>query len=337
MGIKGLKTFLFSKGITEHVKPLSVLKNKKIALDAAFLMHRSKNSGEDWLDILATCLNYLKRNDVKAVFIFDGLSPPEKDVEKLKRRFNRQKAVNRLNTLKSEIIDFKETAIEGSILKKVKSRFANNLQAVERYAYKTLNIEVTKGDIENFQKLIKAVGFAYLIAPGEAELYAVKLTASKITDAVVSFDSDVIAAAACQGVSKIYTDINSQGVVEIDIDLTLDILGFNPMQFLDFCILCGTDFNVGVSNIGPIKAYKALDNYKKLENVPYDISHINLNRIRNIFKEEESPLQIPVFGFFNRNKIYSLSNLSSASFLKCVETFEDRTQEVASILKTFIL
>ncbi|QHR78470.1 putative XPG/RAD2-type nuclease [Lymphocystis disease virus 4] len=337
MGIKGLKTFLFSKGVTEEIKPLSVLKDKKLALDAAFLMHRSKNSGQDWLDILAACLNYLKRNDIQAVFIFDGVSPPEKMVEKLKRRSNRQKAIDRLNVLKSELIDFKESSVEGPVLKKVKSRFADDLQAVEKYACKTLNVEVTPEDVESFQTLIDAVGFAHLVAPGEAELYAVKLTASKITDAVVSFDSDIIAAAACQGVSKIYTDVNSYGVVEINVDLVLDVLGFEASQFLDFCILCGTDFNAGVSKIGPVKAYKALTEYKKLEKVPYDISHINLDRIRSIFKEQQSSLQIPIFGHFDREKVYSLSNISLTSFLKCVETFEDRTQEIASSLKKFTL
>lgn len=337
MGIKGLKAFLFSKGITENVKPLSVLKNKKIALDAAFLMHRSKNGGEDWINILSACLNYLKRNDVKAVFIFDGVSPPEKTVEKLKRRFNRQKAVDRLNELKSELKTFKETAVEGTVLRKVKSRFAGDLQAVEQYARKSLNVEVTIKDVETFKCLISAVGFSYVVAPGEAELYAVKLTAEKIVDAVISFDSDIIVAAACQGVSKIYTDVNSQGVTEIDVDLMLDVLGFTPSQFLDFCILCGTDFNVGVSKIGPVKAYKTLSDHKNLENVPYDVSHIDLNRIRDIFKEKNSVLQKPSFGFFDKNKLYAISDLSENSFLRCVETFEDRTRDISLKLKSFTI
>ncbi|NP_078767.1 Putative XPG/RAD2-type nuclease [Lymphocystis disease virus 1] len=331
MGIKGLKLFLLNKGVTEQIKSLKLFANKKLILDAPFLIHRAKNCSENWVDILAVCINYLASHNIKAIFIFDGCSPPEKLAEKLTRRLKRKRLFNRMNQLKTELEIFKSKGNTGEILLKTWSRLNPikqqqiNINVVEQYVLKnSLNSDVTVHDIDIFKQLITAVGFVYVMAPGEAELCGVKLVATGFADAIVSFDSDIIAAAAYHRVSSVYTNISSSAIIELNIDLTLDILGLTHEQFLDFCILCGTDFNTGIPKLGPIKAYEAIKTYKTLENmaVIYDLSHFNFNHIRDIFKDVNKLPLIPPFTKFNSNLLYHVPNLTEFSFIKCVQIFD---------------
>ena len=63
-------------------------------------------------------------------------------------------------------------------------------------------------------------------------------------------------------------------------------------EFLDFCIMCGTDYNKNIFRVGPSKAFQYVSDYKSIidigkENKKVDISILNHNRVRELFQDYE--------------------------------------------------
>jgi len=82
----------------------------------------------------------------------------------------------------------------------------------------------------------------------------------------------------------------------------LEVFNMTKEQFLDFCIMCGTDYNKNIFRVGPSKAYKLLLEHKSIEgigqNTVLDISVLNHVRGRELFREyEKSDVAVPYCGF----------------------------------------
>jgi len=41
----------------------------------------------------------------------------------------------------------------------------------------------------------------------------------------------------------------------------------NMDEFIDLCILCGCDYTQNIGNVGPVKAFKLIQEHKTIENV----------------------------------------------------------------------
>ena len=110
---------------------------------------------------------------------------------------------------------------------------------------------------ENFEKakqLFDILKIPYIIAPDEAEKLCSKLCIQGIVSAVLSEDTDVIA----YGSPLFFTKINTfnETVVVLSNNNIRNVLNLTQNQLLEFCIMCGTDYNNNIPNIGPAKAYK---------------------------------------------------------------------------------
>jgi 5'-3' exonuclease len=55
--------------------------------------------------------------------------------------------------------------------------------------------------------------------------------------------------------------------VRVNYSEVLERIGLDSDSFLDFCIMCGTDYNKNINLIGPVKAVKLLGLYKNIENI----------------------------------------------------------------------
>jgi flap endonuclease-1 len=56
-------------------------------------------------------------------------------------------------------------------------------------------------------------------------------------------------------------------LVEIDLAKVLDSLKLTQEEFVDLCILCGCDYTGTISGIGPVKAYKFIQECGNIEKV----------------------------------------------------------------------
>mmetsp|Transcript_39020 Transcript_39020/g.59407 ORF Transcript_39020/g.59407 Transcript_39020/m.59407 type:complete len:99 (-) Transcript_39020:204-500(-) len=51
-----------------------------------------------------------------------------------------------------------------------------------------------------------------------------------------------------------------------------------PAEFVDLCILCGCDYTDSISGLGPVTAYKLVQEHHTIENVLDKLETLNKNR-----------------------------------------------------------
>ena len=79
-------------------------------------------------------------------------------------------------------------------------------------------------------------------------------------------------------------------LVEIELPKVLAALKLSFEQFVDLCLLCGCDYMNQITGIGPIKAYKFIQEYKNidkvLEYIRKEIAQSTNKRVKYILPEE---------------------------------------------------
>ncbi len=100
---------------------------------------------------------------------------------------------------------------------------------------------IVSNDIYYFKSLLDFYGIAYVEAYGEADGMLAQLCNENVVDAVVSDDSDLLAF-GCKKLLRNF-DVHNDEITEYRLDNILETLSLSYSQFLDMCILMGTDFN----------------------------------------------------------------------------------------------
>jgi 5'-3' exonuclease len=146
----------------------------------------------------------------------------------------------------------------------------------------------TGDDINLVKEILDNFGVPYFQASGEAETFCAQLCKAGLADTVISEDSDVLSYGTVKTlISKIEISTGDCDVVHlVDVHRALEM---THKEFLDFCILCGTDYNKNAKKLGPVTALKFIQKYKSIERVmlnetKYDYSEYkNKEDVRNIF------------------------------------------------------
>lgn len=146
----------------------------------------------------------------------------------------------------------------------------------------------TRDDINLVKEILDNFGVPYFQASGEAETFCAQLCKAGLADTVISEDSDVLSYGTVKTlISKIEISAGDCDVINLaDVHRALEM---THKEFLDFCILCGTDYNKNAKKLGPVTALKFIQKYKSIERVmlnetKYDYSeYANKEDVRNIF------------------------------------------------------
>lgn len=316
MGIKGIRQFL-RKTVKdfENTITLEDIKGKSIAIDASFILYSYKASSNNYLPIFLRLFKMLKDNDNKILFVFDGKRPAEKDNELKKRKENKNKNINILKDIENDLKYYINTGEKSNLINNiVKISNKNNkvssiddniiissnvVNKVNNYIIKEKNkyISLNTNDFNNIKIFLKLCNIQYITAMGEAELCCVKLNELNIVDFIYTKDTDVIAL-SCENILSELT-INGN-VKKINMDNILKTLEISKENWLDICIMCGTDFNDNIYGIGPSRSLLYIKRYKKIENIPIDISSLNYKITRKIF----TSISIPNIKDINLTPIY---------------------------------
>jgi 5'-3' exonuclease len=322
MGIKCLSKFLRDKypNVFEEIH-ISEYAYKKVAIDISLYLCKFKTvCGINWISAFINLVTCLRKNDVHCVFIYDTSSPIEKSDEKAKRREQNEKSDEKVYQLEEALEHYYKTNQVQNILieldnkRKIKTppKILNNNKNNEE---KKINIKlieqeilrlrqqvlhITPEDFELTKKLFDILNVPYYDAPMEAETTCSDLCKRDIVDAVLSEDTDVLAYGTPTFLCKIDTTENK--CLRVNKTNLLNELGLTYEEFLDFCIMCGTDYNKNIFKIGPDKAYKLIKQYSTIENInkntQIDISILNHIRVRDIFTNYQilNIKQIPYCG-----------------------------------------
>ena len=297
-----------------HISEYSFM---KVAIDISLYMHKFKAvCGERWLSAFINLISSLRRNEIHCVFIFDGSAPPEKLGEQAKRRDNREKLDHQLYELEEAVEEYNKTGIVKKCLIDIYNKRRSPKRLLVKNSEKVDMIWVEKKieqrrnqlytvsaeDFEDAKELFRILKVPYYTAPGEAEKMCTALCIAGFVSAVLSEDTDVMAYGAPIFLTKI--DTGTDTCVRITHSQLLESLELTKLQFLDLCIMCGTDYNPNISKIGSKTAYKLIAHHESIEKImsdtSIDVSVLNYIRVRHLFTEFENEnkemIKIPFCG-----------------------------------------
>lgn len=212
------------------------------------------------------------RLGIKLIFVIDGKAPPEKADTRSERQAARDKLRKSIDDLRALI--------------KTLTPFDDNYQSsIEAYNKKLAQITVyTMAEKEIMIEYLVIAGQDVVLADCEAEKYCSYLCYHGFVDAVYSADSDCVAYNAPIMIRKL-----SRGkILGIYAEDVRNALNLGERELLDFCILCGCDYNKNMYKVGPAGSLKLIKEHGSLERIQEVLGEekmrsLNWMRTREIF------------------------------------------------------
>ena len=295
MGIKNLKVILSQKcALAINERKLDNYRGMTLGIDISIFLYKYLYNNDDHLEGLTRLILRLLKNNITPVFIFDGKPPSEKS-DTLKQRKEKRdilsirkeiynkcinidrdefKDINEFNeNMKKYISDnFDDFEINPVELKTLYEKPIEELREEhDKIAKKIIYVKISH--IENAMKLFDLFGIGYIQAPSEAETLMAILCKNGYIDGCISEDTDILA----NGGTLFLRNFNASGttVEEYCLDGILSCLNFTHDQFIDMCILCGCDYTTKINSLGPINAYKLINEHKNIETImeQFKINH----------------------------------------------------------------
>jgi 5'-3' exonuclease len=301
MGIKNLHKFL-KKHTEQSYKEthLSVLSGKRIAIDSNIYLYKFKGCArESWLTMFTTFALKFRKYKIDCVYIYDTKAPIEKNAKKEERKQRKKNAENRITNIKNAVQEYDETGKANDLLHEICAKPQQRLLQINSYSplisKETIDkeianlegqiINISKYDIELSKRALELMGIPYYDSQTEAETLCSYLCCHQVVDAVLSDDTDVLV----YGTPLFLTKFNMKSDICIELNFMdlLNQLQLTKEQFIDLCILSGTDYNDNIPNIGNEKAYKLIQKYKSIESIEeekhLDTSMLNYRKVRELF------------------------------------------------------
>ena len=138
---------------------------------------------------------------------------------------------------------------------------------IEKFSKRT--IVMTKQHQEDCKKLLALMGMPVVTAPCEAEAQCAELAAGGVVWGVASEDMDTLTFAAPNLVRRITASASrNQAPLHFNLAEALKGLGLTQAQFVDMCILCGSDYTKKtIAGVGPKTAHKLVKSEGSMEGV----------------------------------------------------------------------
>lgn len=260
MGIHGL-TKLLADSAPSSQKEVAYdsLFGRKVAVDASMHLYQflavvgrqgdqtlTSESGETTAHLQGMFMRTARmlETGIKPAYVFDGKPPTLKGNELAKRS--------------SKKADAEEKAEE--------ARDANDREELERQAKRQLT--VTSQHTQEVKRLLRAMGVPVLDSPCEAEASCAELVKRQYAWAVASEDMDTL----CFGAPILLRNMmapqsQNKPVLQVEIDKALSELEISQQQFVDICLLCGSDYLPRIPNIGPKSALNLVKKHGSMESV----------------------------------------------------------------------
>jgi flap endonuclease-1 len=202
-------------------------------------------------------------------FVFDGVAPSFKKETLAERSDVREKAK----------VAWEEARASGE----------------DGFKYAQASSRINSEILEDGRRLIQAMGLPVIQAPSEGEAQAAHMAARGDVDVVGSQDYDsllfgapkVVRNLAITGKRKlprknIYVEVEPE---IINLDEALANLGITHKQLVEIGIMCGTDYNAGLTRVGPKTALKLIQEKGDLESILAERDEVieNFAEIREFF------------------------------------------------------
>lgn len=285
MGIRGLTGWVkWAAPQTINTPNWSEYEGKTVGIDILGQLYKIKAQRSCPLLYMAHFIAACKQCKITPIFIFDG-KPPDAKRQALRQRCAvREASVSELLHLES-VAPQATTDAEKALLE---SRISS-LKANTSY--------FTSEERDLCKQLCYAAGAICLNATGEADDVLAHLYHSGVIQAVFSCDLDMLA----RGVQDLCVPAtwsvpgDEEGWVQYNLPLILKTVSLSPQQFVEMCVLMGSDYNVGQKILPYRSAYWAIkyrgELLKTLEvlNVKDETPYFDaIKRLQGLFETEET-------------------------------------------------
>jgi len=310
MGIKNLKTLISSKDILAKS-----LTGQTIAIDASILLYQyfvmirsygssglqgllKSDDGQETSHIqgfLSKCLKMIELG-IKPIFVFDGIAPELKKETLAKRKALKKASRDTIDKLLVQLNNNNdEDQEQDQYQEQDQEEITDEINKLEKRS-----IHVTKEHVNQVKRLLTLLGLPYIDAISEAEATCAQMCKDGLVYACVSEDFDCLAHGAPIFIRHLkFSDKKNDGPQEFKIVNVLKELELNYDEFVDLCILCGTDYNLNIRGIGPKTALKLIKEYKSIE----EIAKVRPNVIIKDLSKIRALLKSPVTGLIDKNDI----------------------------------
>jgi flap endonuclease-1 len=281
MGVRDLN-YLIKRYNRSSIKELTLhdLKNKRLAIDLQLYLYKALIQNKNPVEEIHKQILHLERYKITPIYVFDGKPPKEKIDELQKRAFRRSRSLEVIQYLESvylqkltnDEID-RKTFVLSKIdeLKKNSMTIDKKTKRAIKYLCNIMEIKyVDNMDME----ADKAIGIMY--KQGEI-------------DGCISEDNDMLVY-GCEHLYRFYKT-NSNHILEYNLIEIKKDLNITDHEFVDLCILCGSDYYKKIkfktSYKNSVVAYYLIKKYKTIENLIANKSYLpndlDYERIRNIY------------------------------------------------------
>lgn len=265
MGIDGLPKYITRyAGSAVSSYKLSKFKGWKVSVDTSLLLYqivkamRAGNSetvndrGEltsHLQGIFNKVLGFLQ-NGIIPIFVFDGKSPDIKRVTSELRKCASKKAEDKLV----------DTDLD-----------TDSLEYCRLYAQA---YHATHEHFEEAKILLDLMGVPYVLAPEEADPVCVWLTVRKdengkrYANGVATEDSDMLPLGTPYLLKNMLSAVTKNSeVTVIRSRRTLMGLGITREQFVETCVMLGTDYSNNIKGVGPVATHNLMEKHGSLDEI----------------------------------------------------------------------
>jgi len=300
MGIKGLNNFIKSNNPKyEEILSSEKFRNQSIAIDTNNWIYIQnacarkkviektdllteevsvKEIRKTVLVGISSFLNLLVKHKIHPVFVFDGVTSDKKEDTKNKRRESQKKHLQNITQLKTELTEDILTI---------------NLEKLKKLKLETTNLSsISRNDILYYKQFIECLGFPVIQAESEGEKLCAQLCKEGKVAAVFSTDTDLFVYGCPISIKKMNYDENTLTFVCVRLEVILQSLDLSYSEFIEFCILCGCDYNKNIPGIGPVRGLRLIKEYKSIEKLPekFNTANLNYDICKELFTKEENTI-----------------------------------------------
>ncbi len=237
-----------------------------------------------WLEKYFQLMMAFIELDITPIPVFDG------DHFRLKQD-TKAKRVETYNTRENEIRYLRENLAEEPNNKKLEDKLKKEME---------YHVGFNDGDWDALRQMFDTMGLPSIKAPYEAEAVCARLVRQGIATGVVSNDGDTLAHMGGIMIRDIKRSYRRGEPIHkcscIILSEVLRVLDMSKQQFVDFCILLGTDYNDRIPGYGWVGALKMIRKHETLEGVIDELSKkLDLSKSRLI----QAELRDEIRGYFH--------------------------------------
>jgi flap endonuclease-1 len=284
MGIKHLYKYILDNNL-EVPKNKKFFKNKVVAIDISILLYQSIigtriKTGTDYLDNQGNISSHILglfnkiiimlKNNIIPIFVFDG-KPPKLKEKVIKER--KRKKIEALIKMNEDITD------------------------EEKIKYLKRCVFITPKQIEDCKELLDLMGIPYIQSPEEADSQCAYLNKINIVDGVLTDDMDILTFGSRYIYKNLYSLSKKPSVISLD-DI-LHFLGLNFDEFVELCILLGSDYGKKIN----IDYISLIELYKNTKDMSKCLSLLNNKKI----KTEEINKYLEIKEYFSDPNVMNIS------------------------------